>query len=227
VDQWVSGHTDWSAATKNRYKATFGRALQLAVVSGNLQRNAARLVTARREDNTRVRWLKDDEEKRMVDTILENCPTQLPAFIVALHTGMRQSEQFGLEWREIDFERRKIFLDKTKNGSDREVPMSKTCFQLLTDLYANKQNDWVFQASRYKQRLKNPRQWFETVLRDAKVTNFHWHDLRHTFCSRLVMKGVDIRTVMELAGHKSISVTMRYAHLSPEHNQAAIEKLDA
>jgi integrase len=163
----------------------------------------------------------------MVDTILENCPTQLPAFIVALHTGMRQSEQFGLEWREIDFERRKIFLDKTKNGSDREVPMSKTCFQLLTDLYANKQNDWVFQASRYKQRLKNPRQWFETVLRDAKVTNFHWHDLRHTFCSRLVMKGVDIRTVMELAGHKSISVTMRYAHLSPEHNQAAIEKLDA
>jgi site-specific recombinase XerD len=65
------------------------------------------------------------------------------------------------------------------------------------------------------------------VLRDAKVTNFHWHDLRHTFCSRLVMKGVDIRTVMELAGHKSISVTMRYAHLSPEHNQAAIEKLDA
>jgi integrase len=227
VDQWVSGHKDWSAATKNRYKATFGRALQLAVVSGSLQRNAARLVTARREDNTRVRWLKDDEEKRMVDTILENCPTQLPAFIVALHTGMRQSEQFSLDWREVDFERRKIFLDKTKNGNDREVPMSKTCFQLLTDLHADKQNDWVFQASRYKQRLKNPRQWFETVLRDAKVTNFHWHDLRHTFCSRLVMKGVDIRTVMELAGHKSISVTMRYAHLSPEHNQAAIEKLDA
>ena len=227
VDRWVSGHHDWSAATMNRYKATFGRALQLAVVSGNLQRNAARLVTARREDNTRVRWLKDDEEKRMVDTILENCPTQLPAFTVALHTGMRQSEQFSLEWREVDFERRKIFLDKTKNGSDREVPMSKTCFQLLTDLHANKQNDWVFQATRYKQRLKNPRQWFETVLRDAKVTNFHWHDLRHTFCSRLVMKGVDIRTVMELAGHKSISVTMRYAHLSPEHNQAAIEKLDA
>ena len=76
------------------------------------------------------------------------------------------------------------------------------------------------------QRLKDPRQWFETVLRDAKATNFHWRDLRHTFCSRLVMKGVDIRTVMELAGHKSISVTMRYAHLSPEHNQAAIEKLD-
>jgi integrase len=227
VDQWVSNHIDWSAATKNRYKATFGRALQLAVVSGSLQRNVARLVTARREDNTRVRWLKDDEEKRMVRTILENCPSQLPAFVVALHTGMRQSEQFSLEWHEVDFERRKIFLDNTKNGSDREVPMSKTCFQSLTDLHADKQNEWVFQASRYKQRLKNPRQWFETVLRDAKVTNFHWHDLRHTFCSRLVMKGVDIRTVMELAGHKSISVTMRYAHLSPEHNQAAIEKLDA
>jgi integrase len=227
VDKWISAHEGWSPATKNRYKATLGRTLQLALVSGGLSRNAARLVTSRKEDNTRVRWLKDDEEERIIAAIKKNCPSQLPALIVALHTGMRQSEQFSLEWSEIDFDRKKIFLDDTKNGSNREVPMSKTCFQALKELEAKKQNAWVFQADRYKARLKNPRQWFETVLRDAKVDNFHWHDLRHTFCSRLVMRGVDIRTVMELAGHKSITVTMRYAHLSPEHNIAAIEKLDS
>jgi integrase len=227
VDKWISAHKDWTPATMNRYKASLGRALQLAVVSGTLQRNVARLVTTRRENNTRVRWLKDDEEARIVEAINKNCPTQLAAFIVALHTGMRQSEQFSLLWDEIDFDRRKIFLYKTKNGSDREVPMSKTCHQVLTDLHTKKKNAWVFQATRYKVRLKNPRQWFETVLRDAGVIDFHWHDLRHTFCSRLVMKGVDLRTVMVLAGHKSISVTMRYSHLSPEHNIAAIEKLDA
>ena len=70
------------------------------------------------------------------------------------------------------------------------------------------------------------RAWFELALEEAKIKNFRWHDLRHTFISRLVMKDVNLRTVQELAGHKTISMTTRYAHLAPEHNQAAIEKLD-
>jgi hypothetical protein len=95
VDAWIISHDSWSPATMNRYKATLGRALQLSLVSGHLQRNVARLVTARREDNTRVRWLKDDEEQRMVAAIQKNCPLQLSAFVVALHTGMRQSDGFA------------------------------------------------------------------------------------------------------------------------------------
>ena len=80
--------------------------------------------------------------------------------------------------------------------------------------------------SKYGRDLNNPRAWFELALEEAKVKNFRWHDLRHTFISRLVMKDVNLRTVQELAGHKTISMTTRYAHLAPEHNQAAIEKLD-
>jgi len=67
--------------------------------------------------------------------------------------------------------------------------------------------------------------WFTDAVRDAKIVNFTWHDLRHTFASRLVMAGVDIRNVQELLGHKSITMTMRYSHLSPEHRVAALEKL--
>lgn len=237
VDRWISSHKDWTPATMNRYKATLGRALQLAVVDGHLDRNAARLVTARREMNMRVRWLTEDEENRIVKAIQERCPEQLPAFTIALHTGMRQSEQFSLTWDEIDFERRKIFLDKTKNGTDREVPINRTCLAALEELKRVRQeriragkpvNDHVFQSSRYPgQRLLNPRQWFPDVVNAAKVKDFRWHDCRHTFCSRLAMRGVDLRTLMELAGHKTISVTARYAHLAPEHNIAAIEKLDA
>lgn len=226
VDNWISKHKKWSPATMNRYKATLGRALQLAVVSGDLEKNVARLVTARKENNTRVRWLKDDEEQRMVVTIKKNCPLQLPAFIVALHTGMRQSEQFGLTWDRVDLDRKRIRLTNTKNGSDRDVPMNKTCYAALKELYDSRgANEHVFQSTRYKRVLKNPRKWFETVMRDAKVHDLHWHDLRHSFCSRLVMAGVNLRTVMELAGHKSIEVTTRYAHLAPEHNQEAIERL--
>ena len=69
------------------------------------------------------------------------------------------------------------------------------------------------------------RRWFERCVRLAKIRNFRWHDLRHTFASRLVMSGVDIRSVQELLGHRSILMTMRYAHLSPGHQQANVERL--
>jgi integrase len=227
VDTWLSSHPDWTPATRNRYKSSLSRALQLAVIEGTLTRNVARLVTTRKEDNTRVRFLSTDEENRLRAAIDTLCPAQMPAFTVALHTGMRKSEQFTLTWDEIDFDRKRIFLSQTKNGSDREVPMNKTVLAVLTDLRkAGGQCAHVFCSSKYpNRRLEDPRQWFETALNEAKIKDFRWHDLRHTFCSRLVMAGVDLRTVMELAGHKSISVTTRYAHLAPEHNQEAIERL--
>jgi site-specific recombinase XerD len=69
--------------------------------------------------------------------------------------------------------------------------------------------------------------WFTDAALEANVADFKWHDLRHTFASRLVMAGVDIRTVQELMGHKQITQTMRYAHLSPQHRTGALEKLSA
>jgi integrase len=230
VDAWLSSHSEWTPATINRYKSALSRTLQLAVLNGELKTNVARLVTARREQNERVRWLSEDEENRLRTAIEKLCPAQMAAFTVATHTGMRKSEQFSLTWDEIDFDRKRIFLSQTKNGSDREVPMNKTVLAVLTDLRATQEASkseslHVFNASNCDRRLKNPRKWFETALDEAKIKDFRWHDLRHTFCSRLVMAGVDLRTVMELAGHKSIAVTTRYAHLAPEHNQEAIERL--
>jgi site-specific recombinase XerD len=114
--------------------------------------------------------------------------------------------------------------------------MNKTCVQAFTELWERRKalesegkpvNEWVFQSRRDEgERLLNPRQWMEDILKDAKVKNFHWHDCRHTFCSRLVMRGVDLLTVSKLARHKSVAVTQRYAHLSPEHLANAVDVLD-
>jgi integrase len=230
VDSWLSAHEGWTIATRNRYKSALSKALQLAVIDGHLSRNVARLVTARAEKNERVRYLLAEEEERVVKAMRECCPGQLPAFYVALNTGMRMSEQFGLTWDRVDFDRRKLLLADTKNGDGREVPMNKTVHALLTDLHTAKTGLHVFPTERnYKESraLLNPRQWFEIVLKEAKVEDFHWHDLRHTFASRLVMKGIDVHTVSKLMGHKTLAVTQRYAHLSPEHNLAAVEVLDA
>ena len=71
----------------------------------------------------------------------------------------------------------------------------------------------------------NSRHWFEKAVTDAGITDFTWHCLRHTFASRLVMAGVDLRIVQELMGHKTIQMTCRYAHLAPQHQLAAVERL--
>jgi site-specific recombinase XerD len=119
-----------------------------------------------------------------------------------------------------------IHLDKTKNGSDRHIPINSRAMAAFKRLksVAPKGNQNVFLTSR-NVGIKTPRTWFEDVINESGFDDVTWHVTRHTFISRLVMAGVDLRTVMELAGHKSISQTIRYAHLAPAHNAAAIERI--
>jgi integrase len=125
-----------------------------------------------------------------------------------------------------------IHLDITKNGSDRHIPLNSTALAAFERLKtaAPKGTAYVFLTSRNDAqkrpvRIKTPRTWFEDVIAESKLKDVTWHTCRHTFVSRLAMAGVDLRTVMELAGHKSMAMTIRYAHLAPEHAAAAIEKI--
>ena len=226
IDTWLGAH-HWSPATKNRYKNVFGKTFKIALADGKVDNNPARMVEQRAENNARIRFLSEDEERRLRAVIAERFPIHMPEFDVVLHTGMRKSEQFSLDWSQVSLGRKRIKLDKTKNGSNREIPLNKTCLKVFEALYAIRlRNGRIFQ-SKFGRDLNDPRTWFEIAVREAKVSNLRWHDLRHTFISRLVMKDVNLRTVQELAGHKTISMTTRYAHLAPEHNQAAIERLDS
>src|SRR5262249_54994479 len=111
-----------------------------------------------------------------------------------------------------------IRLRQTKNGSGRFVQLNSRALAALHMLY-----DQGLGTGRIFPRLR-PR-WFTEACREAGIKDFTWHCLRHTFASRLVMAGIDIRTVQELLGHRNILMTMRYSHLSPEHNKKALEKL--
>ncbi len=105
------------------------------------------------------------------------------------------------------------------------MPLSSAAVTALEQLRGGEDaTGWVFLNSQ-GERLTGPRYWFEPAIREAKIQDFHWHDLRHTFASRLTMAGIDLRTVQELMGHKTIAMTCRYAHLAPTHQLAAVERL--
>src|ERR1019366_2970074 len=119
---------------------------------------------------------------------------------VALHTGMRKSEQFTPTWDQVDLERGYIYLSMTKNGSDRFVTLRS--LQERHKRLGLPPDSTLFHSKR-EGLIKNPRKWFATALEQAEIKGVTWHTLRHTFASRLVMGGVDLKTVQEL-GHKTI-----------------------
>jgi site-specific recombinase XerD len=119
----------------------------------------------------------------------------------------------------------KVGRARLKVEAHRYVPLNDAAIAALRTVEALKgDNPFVFLASDGT-RLCSSRFWFDAAVKDAKLRDFTWHCLRHTFASRLVMKGVDLRTVQELMGHKAIQMTVRYAHLAPQHRLAAVQRL--
>jgi hypothetical protein len=199
-----------------------------AIRNGWADRNPARLIKAKKEDNARIRFLSDDEEKELRQILADDYQNRyLNEFEIALHTGMRRSEQFSLEWAQTDLRAKRIHLLKTKNGSDRAIPLNSVAVAALErQWHVSGQLQRVFVTEDGKPFIRKPiRRWFEEAIVKAGIRNFSWHCLRHTFCSRLVMAGVPLKTVQELMGHKTIQMTARYAHLAPEHLRSAVEMI--
>jgi site-specific recombinase XerD len=227
IERWFADHKNWKPATANRYRALLSLIYRLGIQNGKVISNPARLVRHRRENNARLRWLSDEEEKTLRTIVETKYAAHLSELELALHTGLRRSEQYRLSWDCVDFERRLLTVPQSKNGETRHVPLNTDALHALgTVLSGCKGIGRVF-VNEKGEAVNTPRQWFEPAVKDAGLAGFTWHCLRHTFASRLVMKGVDLRTVQELMGHKTIGMTCRYAHLAASHKMAAVERLSA
>jgi site-specific recombinase XerD len=212
----------WTPATMNRHRALLSLTYRLAIRNGKVKDNPARLVRHRLENNARARFLLPEEATQLRKAIETVCPERISELELALNTGLRMSEQYGLRWEDVSFARHTLTIRRSKNGETRHVPLNKAALSALASL-EKRANGPEFVCGG----AVEPRRWFEPVVKAAKLSAFSWHCLRHTFASRLVMAGVDIRTVQELMGHKTIAMTVRYAHLAPSHTLAAVERLDA
>ena len=152
-----------------------------------------------------------------------------PLVLLALNTGMRRGELFNLKWADIDFLRKILTVQgaTAKSGKTRHIPLSNEAVDVLTRCYMQSQGtEFVFQDAN-GDALTNISFIWSRLMKAAQIEKFRFHDCRHTFASRLVMKGVDLNTVRELLGHSTIEMTLRYAHLAPEKLAAAINMLNA
>ncbi len=186
--------------------------------------NPLKKVRFAREDNGRIRFLSLDEEARL---LAECSPTLLPVVITALHSGLRRSELLSLTWKEVNFDRKLVTVQAAyaKNGERRSVPINAVLTQTLEAVRIKKSSGAVFRKKNGEP-YRDFRTAFERAIAKSRISDFKFHDLRHTFASRLVMAGVDLPTVKELLGHKHINMTLRYTHLASDHKQRAVSLLD-
>jgi integrase len=211
-----------SRATVNRELSCIKHMFNKAIHWGYLTQNPLCTVRDFKEPPGRVRYLTDVE----IEILLNSCYGHIKDIVtVALHTGMRKSEILNLKWQDIDLRNRLIIIRNTKNNESRTIPMNETLCDMLQMLSPTNEQQYVF-ANREGKPFGDVRTSFRNALKRAGIKDFRFHDLRHTFASKLVMRGVDIRTVQTLLGHKDIAMTMRYSHLSDAHLKEAVKKLE-
>lgn len=223
------GNPKWKPATRNRYRALFSKCYSLAIRNGKATENPLKHVDRFKENNARVRFLDPmKEEPKLRAAIKRRFPSRLAEFDLALNTGMRRGEQYNLRWSDVDLRRKLLTIQNSKNGDRRHIPLNdqaQAALHKMRSTWKAGAAEFVVRAT-HSERLGNYPTWFDKCVGRAGVVDFHWHDLRHTFASRLVMAGADIRTVQDLMGHKMLTMTVRYAHLSAPHLHEAVALLE-
>jgi integrase len=221
-----------SPSTVNRNVQYLKHAFKMASEWGYLKDNPAETIKKLKEPPGRIRWARPIE----IEELLKPANERLKKIILFdVNTGLRSEELKQLKridiitnsvdneifsdvhFKNLDYTKGGIFVRASKNNTQRMIPMNDIVLEIVKSLPFD--NEYVFGG-------KGWRDAFEYAREKAKISDFRFHDLRHTFASYLVMKGVDIRTVQFLMGHKDIKMTMRYSHLSKGHIQEAVDKLN-
>jgi len=222
--------TGHAPSTVNRYLAPLSHAFTYAIKDlGWMNDSPMRKVTKPKEPRGRVRFLSPDERTSLLDACkASSCPLLYPAALLAVSTGMRRSEQFGLTWRTVDTQTGRIILEDTKNGERRTVIATGPALDELRKLAKVRRldNEHVF-PGKVKGKPIDLRTPWEHALKAAEIADFRWHDLRHSFASELAMSGATLAEIAEAMGHKTLAMVKRYSHLTEGHISKVVERMTA
>jgi integrase len=233
----------WSKTTANEYRSTLGRVYALAGKAGLCSLNPALSAKRHRLENNRTRELSYKEEESLRAAIRAKHPAKEVELDLALHLGCRRSNLYGqhnskrvviapLQWADVNLDFRVVAFPRSKAGRGYRVPINDTAlaaFKLLRE--RSDGTGAVIRKPRPKsgadgRELFSARRWFEACVEDAGIKDFRWHDLRHTFASRLRAHDVRLEDIRDLLGHNVNSMTARYAHSNLDALRRAVATLD-
>jgi len=252
IEAWldkIQEDRELANGTVNRMRGTFSMLYKHGRRKDLVEVNPAADVPLRDVGRGVERFLSAEEEKRLREVLQRGIDSHDPIkqpelrkqaihrlleFEVSLKSGMRRSEQYNLRWGDVDFDRRIMRLQKTKNGRPRNAFIIEdvaAALKQLRDLNLERRDRSETQPNRSPEDVvfakADNKKWWQAALDAAKIKNYRWHDNRHTFCSRLVQAGVHLKVVQEAAGHASIASTIRYAHFAPSQVVDAMAVLNA
>lgn len=222
--------TQLSPTTVVRYLSTLSHAFSIAVKElGWLRENPVFKIKKPQAARGRMRFLSLEEKDRLLVACKESQSSDLYLIVVlAICTGMRKGEILNLKWKNIDLEKGIIWLQETKNGEQRLVPLAEIPLSLLKASFSNQSQDCLVFPSR--KNLNKPidiRKAWKNALKKANISDCVFHTLRHTAASYLAMGQSSLIEIAAILGHKTLQTTKRYAHLSDQHLQHTAKTLEA
>lgn len=220
---------DRGNGTINRYLGTLQRCLGVAVREWRwLPDNPLKYVSRLPEPKGRVRWLTTHERGALLFAAKGAPCRWLHAIIVlTLSTGPRKGEVSSIRWSDYDPKLHRIYLNDTKNGERRTVPLFGLSRQIMAELYAQRpaRRVYVFPSDAGDYPVDIRYSW-ELTLQRAGIRDFHFHDLRHSAASYLAFQGATTREIQDVLGLKSAAMVGRYAHMCESVTDARVEKMN-
>lgn len=207
--------------TVNRDLGILSRLLSMARDNGLIPENPSSRVRRLRDQNERARFLNLDEQERLLAVMVGRYAISVrPIFILALNTGMRRGEMINLRWSDVNWERNVIVVRKTKTGFVRSIPINQRVAEVLKSRPHEIDSERVFSIL-----PKTLWSAFRTLTKRAGLKDLRFHDLRHTFATRLSDAGADPFTIADLLGHRNLNMTKRYTHVLESNRQHALATL--
>lgn len=215
-----------SKASVNREIRLLSRIFTLAIASREASSNPVSQVKLLKGENRRTRYLLPEEEEKLMAQLDGKRGHIRLIVVVALHTGMRRGEIFRLRKEDVDFHRGEIRATKTKTDEDRFIPMNETLRTELFNHISRLSSEYLFANPETGNPYTEIKRSFPTACRLAGIKDFRFHDLRHTAATRMAEASVDPFTIAAILGHKSLDMTVSYAHATQQARRNAVAALE-